>query len=143
MTSRQRPPDRRIGPLVTYKVDEMEYIAQAYESEPGRIAEMFINCGKEGSSANIVARECAVILSIALQYGTPLDAITKALPLLSNGKPAGPVGCALFLFANPTISPYQLDRLRRENGRPNNSDHEPDPPPDGLRIVTSEGEHKK
>lgn len=117
MTDRNRPPDRRIGPLVTYKVDEVAYTAQASFDAAGELLEMFLNCGKEGSSANIVARECAVILSIARQYGTPLDAITKALPLLSNGKPAGPVGCALFLFANPDVTPEQLNQMRRENGR--------------------------
>lgn len=115
--NRKRPSDRRVGPLITYKVDEIEYTAQSSADESGELLEMFLNCGKEGSSANIVARECAVILSIARQYGTPLEAISKALPLLSNGKPAGPVGCALFLFANPDVSPEKLDILRRENGR--------------------------
>lgn len=109
MTDRKRPPDRRWGPLVSYTVGGMKYTAHA---NSGELTEMFLNCGKEGSSANIIARECAVIFSIARQYGVPLDAIRNALPLLHNGKPAGPVGCALFLFEHPEVTPEKLVALQ-------------------------------
>ena len=115
-TDRHRPADRRIGPVITYRVDGMKYTAQSSENADGEVIEMFLNCGKEGSSANIVARECAVILSIALQCETPLDSITKALPLLSNGLPAGPVGRAIYLFAHPNVTPEQLETMCRGNG---------------------------
>jgi hypothetical protein len=124
---RRRPPDRRKSPLVTYTVGYMKYTAQASFDAKGELLEMFLNCGIEGSSANIVARECAVILSIALQCETPLDSITKALPLLSNGLPAGPVGRALYLFAHPEISPDDLETMCHENGHTNVVELDPAP----------------
>ncbi len=97
--TRRRPPDRRDGELVTFDHDGVRYTAQFSRDDVGAPIELFMNCGKEGTTANIVARECAVILSIAVQSGTSLETIFAALPKLQDGKPAGPVGVALAMIS--------------------------------------------
>jgi hypothetical protein len=97
--SRRRPPDRRDGELFTFDHDGVSYIAQFSRDGDGQPYELFLTCGKEGTTANIVAQECAVILSIAVQCGTPLSTLFDALPKLADGRPAGPVGMALAMIA--------------------------------------------
>jgi excisionase family DNA binding protein len=53
-----------------------------------------INC-----DADTAARDSAVVCSIALQYGVPLETIRKALMRDSQGRPNGPLGAALDLIA--------------------------------------------
>ena len=42
-----------------------------------------------------MARDCAVVTSLALQHGAPLDTIRKALTRLDNNEAAGPLGKAI------------------------------------------------
>ena len=100
--TRTRLANRRHSTFVSFDHEGVPYTASASAYPSGDLAELFLNCAKEGSSANIVARECAVILSIALQTGAPLQTIREALPKLADGKPAGPVGTALDLLTTPT-----------------------------------------
>ncbi len=95
MTERIRLPYRRqSSPAFEYEHGGVMYRAQ-YSEHEGKLVELFLNAGKEGTAADIIGRECAVILSIALQHQVPLDMIIDALPKLSDGNPAGPVGVAL------------------------------------------------
>lgn len=98
MPNRDILAERRLGELVSFEYEGIAYVVQFGRNAAGHIAEMFLNGGKEGSTSSKVARECAVILSIALQYGTPLSVIFDALPKLADGKCAGPVGTALELI---------------------------------------------
>lgn len=97
---RQRLPARRESPAFSFKHNELPYTAQFSKAENGDLMELFLNAGKEGTAADTLGRECAVILSLALQHGTPLATIIDALPKLSNGSPAGPIGAALHEIQN-------------------------------------------
>lgn len=89
---------RRLGYIYSFDYEGVSYTAQFGKNASGQIAELFLNGGKEGSAARKIANECAVILSIALQYGAPLNVIVDALPKLADGiSAAGPVGRALAL----------------------------------------------
>jgi len=96
--TRNRLPQRRNAELVSFSHEGVSYTAHFGWNRKGELSELFLNAGKEGSTANTVARETAVILSIALQFGTPLPVIRDALPKLADGAPAGPVGVALSYF---------------------------------------------
>jgi hypothetical protein len=64
----------------------------------GRIAEVFINGRKVGSEAAGIARDFAVVMSIALQHGATIDEIRHALTRNADGSPqtiAGTVADAL------------------------------------------------
>ena len=96
--TRSRLPQRRNAELVSFSHEGVSYTAHFGCDGNGRLAEIFLDAAKEGSTANTVARECAVILSIALQHHTPLSIIRDALPKLQDGSPAGPIGVALSHF---------------------------------------------
>jgi hypothetical protein len=61
----------------------------------GSLAEIFINGGKSGSDLEAVARDAAVILSIALQYGVPLNPVCHAITRDANGSPSSIIGATL------------------------------------------------
>jgi len=61
----------------------------------GTLAEIFINGGKPGSDLEAVARDAAVTLSIALQYGVPLDPVRHAVTRNADGSPSSIVGAVL------------------------------------------------
>ena len=59
----------------------------------GRIAEIFINGSKVGSAAVLNAQDAAIIVSLALQHGCPIDTIRHAL--IRTGGTGGPVAALL------------------------------------------------
>lgn len=95
--TRSRLPQRRRSEAISFEFGTVPHIAYFSNGADGQLAEVFLNAGKEGSAADVIGREVAVVLSIALQYGTPLETIYDALPKLHDGSPAGPVGMALKL----------------------------------------------
>jgi hypothetical protein len=58
-------------------------------------AEVFIHGAKVGSDIEGLARDGAVIISIALQYGVPLEALAGAITRNPNGSPMTVVGAVL------------------------------------------------
>ncbi len=63
------------------------------------MAELFLNNHKNGSQSDTNARDAAVILSFALQYGADLETIRLALSRDSQGNAIGPVGAVLDIMA--------------------------------------------
>lgn len=88
---------RRVRPAFSFEFDGIVYHAKFSVGEAGLMVEMFLNAGEawRGAAADLIGRECAVILSLALQFGAPLSIIAAALPKLADGSPAGPVGMAV------------------------------------------------
>lgn len=64
----------------------------------GRVAEVFLNNHRTNSAADVDARDAAIILSFALQYGADLAAIGKALSRDPRGAPSGVMGTAVDLL---------------------------------------------
>lgn len=75
--------------------------------DDGRVAEVFIDAGKVGSDAQTYARDAAVILSLALQFGTDLKTIQYALTRKDDGSPAGPIGVVIDMLVKITEIPPQ------------------------------------
>ena len=69
----------------------------------GRIAEVFVNGAKTGSEFEAVARDGAVLLSLALQYGVPLDVMRHALTRESNNEPSTIIGAVVDQLANTVV----------------------------------------
>lgn len=61
----------------------------------GRVGEILLSNTRVNSIAGIMASDCAVVASIALQYGVPLDVLRHALMRDARGKPSGPLGVVL------------------------------------------------
>jgi hypothetical protein len=99
MTDRQRLPNRRLAETFNLVSGELAYTASIGRFDDGRLAEIFITNHKAGSQADTNAKDAAVVCSIALQFGVPLDTIRRALMRDGAGKPSGPLGTALDMIA--------------------------------------------
>jgi len=69
--------------------------------DDGSIGEVFITGGKSGEQLEAIARDGAVLLSLALQHGVSIDTISHAITRDSQGQPQTIVGAV-------------VDRLRAE-----------------------------
>lgn len=87
-------PTRRNSEAFDFIHDGIAYRAAFSRAEPayGPLMEVFLEGGKPGSSVQALARDCAVLASIALQYGAPLSIIHKALTRVDDENAAGPMG---------------------------------------------------
>ena len=97
--TRERLPDRRQHEAIDFQHGGFRYVASIGHFGDGRVAEIFLTSNKAGSNADTNARDAAVVCSIALQYGAPLEVIRHALMRDSQGRASGPLGQVLDLFA--------------------------------------------
>jgi hypothetical protein len=99
MTARQRLPNRRGCVTFALECARIPYLVTVSRFPDGRLAEIFLSNGKAGSQSDTNAKDAAIVASIALQYGVPLDVISKALLRDARGLPSSPLGVALDLLA--------------------------------------------
>jgi hypothetical protein len=97
MTERQALPMRRRS--VTFEIEfgglnKSHTITVGYYDDDS-IGEIFITGGKSGEVVEAIARDGAVILSMALQYGVALDTIKHAITRDSQGQPLSIVGAVI------------------------------------------------
>ena len=97
--TRERLPNRRASELFDIDVNGRRYRCTVSRYDDGRLAEIFLSNNKTGSDSDVAARDSAVVCSIALQFGVPVDVIRKALMRDSQGRPNGPLGVALDILA--------------------------------------------
>ncbi len=110
---RQRLPNRRSSHLET-----LEVAGQTFEAcvglcpETGQPREIFLNGRREGSQFDAMLADAATCISVALQFGVPVQALAKSvgrapdlstLPgspdqLKAGRQPASPIGAALDLL---------------------------------------------
>lgn len=65
----------------------------------GPALEVWINTGKSGTAAETYARDAAVMISLGLQYGVPLEAMRKTVMRDLDGRASGPIGKLVDLVA--------------------------------------------
>jgi ribonucleoside-diphosphate reductase alpha chain len=93
--ARERLSDRRECEGLDVEALGLRFYASIGRYPDGRIAEIFLTNHKAGSMAGILASDSAVLCSLALQYGAPLDVIRKALMRDPQGKASSPLGVVL------------------------------------------------
>jgi ribonucleoside-diphosphate reductase alpha chain len=98
--TRERLPQRRASEMVEITAGGLTYRTIISRFDDGRVAEVFLSNHKTGSHADTAAKDSAVVCSLALQYGAPLEVIRKALMRDSAGRPNGPLGVVLDLLAD-------------------------------------------
>jgi hypothetical protein len=91
--SRRRLPDRRAHEVVIFEHGGQRYIGGVGKFPEGGIAELFINAAKTGSDLEVTAQETALVVSLALQHGCPLETVQHALT--RDGVAGGPLGALL------------------------------------------------
>ena len=99
MTARQRLPDRRRSESFTFELNGLRFTATLSCFDDGRIGELFLNNHKFGNQSDTNARDAAILLSFALQYGADIETIRRALCRDSAGRALGPVAEALDIIA--------------------------------------------
>ena len=99
MAERRRLPDRRASVSFNFTLDSFDYVATVSSFADGALAEIFLGNGKAGSGSDANAKDAAIIASIALQFGVPVDVIRHAVLRDGRGRAAGPLGTALDILA--------------------------------------------
>jgi hypothetical protein len=99
MTERQRLPNRRASQQLTFVCNDLRYVATVSFFPNGSLAEIFIGNAKAGSHSDSAAKDSAVVCSIALQHGVPVDVIRHALLRNAHGVATSPLGAALDMLA--------------------------------------------
>lgn len=90
---RMRLKDRRSHWLYRFECGGQHYTGGIGRFDDGRIAEIFINGSKVGTAAETNAQDAAIIASLALQHGCPVETIRHALTRSGNG--VGPLATLL------------------------------------------------
>ncbi len=80
----------------------VDFHARPAAGGAGEIAEIFINAAKSANATEAIARDAAIVISIGLQYGTPVDAMRKAMTRDGQGAPLSIIGHVLDLLAAET-----------------------------------------
>lgn len=103
-TPRKRLPNRRKAETFDIQAHGQKYTATISRFPCGEIGEVFLSSAKAGSDSDAAARDSAVVASIALQHGVPLERLRRALLRDSHGRPATPLGAALDFLAQEGAS---------------------------------------
>jgi ribonucleoside-diphosphate reductase alpha chain len=95
---RVRLPDRRRSLSFSFDCNGLKYTATVSFYSDGRLGEVFLGNHRADSHADACARDAAILASIALQFGAPLDVLCRALLRDQRGNAATPIGIALDLL---------------------------------------------
>jgi hypothetical protein len=93
--ARQRLPNRRHSETFELIVGGLRYTATLSRFSDGRLGELFLTNHKTNSAADQLARDAAVVFSIAVQCGADPEVIRRALGRDSRGNATSPLGAAL------------------------------------------------
>jgi len=85
---RQRLPKSRKGRTTSFSVAGAEGYMTSSEYEDGRLGEVFLKLGKQGSTLAGVMDAFSIAISVALQYGVPLESFVQKFTNLKF-EPAG------------------------------------------------------
>lgn len=72
-----------------------KYQVTAGHYDDGSLGEVFIAGSKAGADMDAVCRDAAVVLSIAIQYGVPLSALSGATTRNPDGSPSTIIGAVI------------------------------------------------
>jgi ribonucleoside-diphosphate reductase alpha chain len=89
-SARRRLPSKRHGLTQEAKVGGNKIFLRTGEYEDGTLGEIFIDMHKEGAALRSVMNCFAMLVSIALQYGVPLDTLVEQF-VFTRFEPQGPV----------------------------------------------------
>jgi hypothetical protein len=95
MTARERLPNRRRSEQFSFQCNGLAYTATVSFYPDGRLAEIFLSNRKSGSHSDSIARDSAIVASLCLQAGVPVETIRHALLRDSRGIASLPLGAAL------------------------------------------------
>jgi hypothetical protein len=92
MSARARLPDRRNSITFGLECNGLKYTCTASYFADGKLGEVFLGNHRADSHADSCAKDSAILASLALQHGVPLDVLRRALLRDSQGRPSTPIG---------------------------------------------------
>jgi hypothetical protein len=98
MTDRRRLSNRRARETFDFEANGLFYCCTVSRYPDGTLGEIFISNAKVNSHSDAAAKDSAVVASLALQFGIPVDVIRRALLRDSRGVASSPLGVALDLM---------------------------------------------
>lgn len=93
--ARNRLPNRRNAISTSFERDGAQFEMTAGFYPNGNLGEIFLNADRANSLLDFLMSDAAILASLALQYGAPLDEIRHALKRDIRGAAASPIGTAL------------------------------------------------
>lgn len=79
MVKRLRLANRRACESFTFELDRLRFTTTIGRFPNGKVGEIFLQNHKPGSQSDFNARDSAIAASLALQHGTPLETLRKAI----------------------------------------------------------------
>jgi hypothetical protein len=111
MPDRRRLPDRRCAETFDMQFGKLNTVFNVtvgyYDWTRREVGEVFIAGTKAGSEMDAIARDGAVLLSLALQHGVTLDTIRHAITRNAQGAPDTIVGAVI-----DRISSYEKSQAK-------------------------------
>lgn len=111
MTDRRRPADRRHHETIAVEMlnqrfkigigrhTEISDADQALVITLGAFTEVFVNAQKPNSALDVICSDGAILMSLLIQYGCPIETIQHAMKKDPGGSPASPLGYAANLLS--------------------------------------------
>jgi hypothetical protein len=92
---RDRLPNRRAAISTSFECDRSRFEMTAGFYADGRPGEIFLSADRANSLLDFLLSDAAILASLAMQYGAPLDEIRHAMKRDAAGKASSPIGEAL------------------------------------------------
>ena len=86
---------RRATETFSFVHNQQSFTVSVGRHKDGKLFEVFLSSGKTGTDVQAIARDTMILISIALQYGTPEDVLRQAVTRDEQGQPASLVGATL------------------------------------------------
>lgn len=93
--TRSRLPNRRAQETFDLEHDGQRYSVSLGFHDDGRPGEAFIQSHRRGTAIEAAARDSAILISLMIQHGLPLDEIRHGLTRDSHGHPASIIGAVV------------------------------------------------
>ena len=96
--TRENLPNRRESETLHFDFNGIKHQCSISRYVDGRLAEIFIDAGKINTHVQNVMRDGAILISLALQFGAPVETLRHAITRDDLGKAASPLGALLDLI---------------------------------------------
>jgi hypothetical protein len=95
VTARRRLENRRAAETFELECAGLKYVCTVGRFADGSIGEVFLTNHRVNSGAGIMASDQAVLASLAIQFGCPIEILRKAIMRDRSGRATSPIGIAL------------------------------------------------
>jgi hypothetical protein len=95
MIARRRLDNRRANTTFELECAGLTYVCTIGRFADGSIGEVFLTNHRVNSHAGIMASDQAVLASLAIQFGCPIETLRKSLMRDGAGRATSPIGVAL------------------------------------------------